>query len=254
MTQRSPVVGLLALTLMGCAAAPTTPVSPVSAAPIAETAAPPPTAPAQARVIESPPLEPVDRPSARLVRDTEPLPPPAPAAAASPPVAVVAPVELAAPAPPPPQVIISEPTAEEREFGALLADLQRYNGLAADELRRESQAMTQAISRGRSDANRVRLAVLYTLTRQSAQDDQRALQLFETVAKSNPASASVKQLAAVLFVQVAERVRAVRDEQVRSEAVIQKLEALRAMERSLLRDRVRSGGGGGGAGSGGGGN
>jgi len=151
-------------------------------------------------------------------------------------------------------VIIAEPTAEEREFGALLADLQRYNGLSADELRREAQAMTQALTRGRSDANRVRLAVLYTLTRQTAQDDQRALQLFETVAKSNPASAAVKQLAAVLSVQVAERVRAVRDEQVRSEAAIQKLEALRAMERSLLRDRVRSGGGGGGAGSGGGGN
>ena len=58
----------------------------------------------------------------------------------------------------------------------------------------------------------------------------------------------------MLSVQVAERVRAVRDEQVRSEAALQKLEALRAMERSLLRDRVRSGGGGGGAGSGGGGN
>ena len=43
-----------------------------------------------------------------------------------------------------------------------------------------------------------------------------------------------------------------RDEQARSEAALQKLEALRAMERSLLRDRVRSGGGGGGAGSGGG--
>ena len=98
----------------------------------------------------------------------------------------------------------------------------------------------------------MRLAVLYTLTRGSAQDDQRALQLFDTVAKSNPASASIKQLATVLSVQVAERVRAVRDEQARSEAALQKLEALRAMERSLLRDRVRSGGGGGGAGSGGG--
>ncbi len=188
-------------------------------------------------------------PPARPVREPEPAPSPASRSAQ---VAVIPPAESLVP--PAPQVIIAEPTAEEREFGALLADLQRYNGLSADELRRESQAMTQAIARGRSDANRVRLAVLYTLTRQSAQDDQRALQLFETIAKSNPASASIKQLAAVLSVQVAERVRAVRDEQARSEAAIQKLEALRAMERSLLRDRVRSGGGGGGAGSGGGGN
>lgn len=253
MTQRSPIVGLLAWMLMGCAAGPTAPVSPVLAAPILEPAAPPPALLAQSRVIESPPLEPVELPSARLARDPDPVPA-REQAPATPPVAVVAPAEVPAPTPPPPQVIFAEPTAEEREFGALLADLQRYNGMGAEDLRRESQAMTQAISRGRSDANRVRLAVLYTLTRQSAQDDQRALQLFETVAKSNPASAPVKQLAAVLSVQVAERVRAVRDEQVRSEAAIQKLEALRAMERSLLRDRVRSGGGGGGAGSGGGGN
>jgi hypothetical protein len=152
---------------------------------------------------------------------------------------------------PPPQIVIAEPTAEEREFGALLADLQRYTALGNDELRKEMTAMTQAVARTRNDASRVRLAVLHTLTRQSPQDDQRALQLFDQVAKSNPASAPVRQLAAVLSVQVAERVRAVKDEQARSEAAIQKLEALRSMERSLLRDRIRSGGGGGGAGSGG---
>jgi uncharacterized membrane protein YgcG len=69
----------------------------------------------------------------------------------------------------------------------------------------------------------------------------------------------VKQVAAVLQAQISERLHAVRDEQQKADAAIQKLEALRAMERSLLRDRVRSGGGAGGAaggsgsGSGGGG-
>ena len=147
---------------------------------------------------------------------------------------------------------LAEPSAEEKEFTALLADLQRYNTLGGDDLRKELQSVTQALNRARSDAVRVRLAVLTTLTRQSVQDDQRALAMFDAVAKSNPGPAAVKQLAAVLSVQVAERVKAVRDEQARSEAALQKLEALRAMERSLLRDRVRSGGGGGGAGSGGG--
>ena len=52
--------------------------------------------------------------------------------------------------------------------------------------------------------------------------------------------------------QVIERQRAVRDEQQKADAAIQKLEALREMERSLLRDRVRSGGGGGGGGGAGG--
>jgi hypothetical protein len=159
------------------------------------------------------------------------------------------------PAAPPPSATAApatpEPAPEEREFAALLADLQRYGTLGADDVRRELAAMSQTVARTRSDANRVRLAVLHTLSRQSAQDDQRAMQLLEQVAKGNPGFPALKQLAAVLQAQVAERVRAVRDEQAKSEAALQKLEALRAMERSLLRDRVRSGGGGGGAGSGG---
>jgi hypothetical protein len=109
---------------------------------------------------------------------------------------------------------------------------------------------TQALNRGRSDFVRVRVAVLHTLTRQGAQDDQRALQLLDAVAKSNPGPVALRQLAAVLSAQIAERVRAVREAQARSEAAVQTLEALRAMERSLLRDRLRSGGGGG-SGSGG---
>jgi len=163
------------------------------------------------------------------------------------PVAAVPPP--AAPALPLP--VATEPSPDERELAALLADLQRYGTLGPDEMRRELQAMTQTVARTRSDAMRVRLAVLHTLSRQSPQDDQRALQLLDVVVKANPGTPALKQLAAVLQVQITERVRAVRDEQAKSEAALQKLEALRAMERSLLRDRVRSGGGGGGAGSGG---
>ena len=91
--------------------------------------------------------------------------------------------------------------------------------------------------------------MLYTLLR-TPQDDQRAVQLFENVAKGSSSPSAVRQLAAVLHSQVIERQRAVRDEQQKADSAIQKLEALRAMERSLLRDRVRSGGGGG-AGAGG---
>jgi hypothetical protein len=195
----------------------------------------------------------VPPPAPAALSASAPIPAPSSVEPAPPTQVATLPPSAAPPAPPPPTIIVNpEPTAEEKEFAALLADLQRYGGLAPDDLRREQQSMTQALARTRSDAVRVRLAVLMTLTRQSVQDDQRALALFETVMKANPASPAVKQLAAVLSLQVAERVRAVRDEQAKSEAAIQKLEALRAMERSLLRDRVRSGGGGGGAGSGGG--
>ncbi len=96
--------------------------------------------------------------------------------------------------------------------------------------------------------------MLYTLTH-APQDDQRALQLLESVTKSNPGTPAVKHLAGVLQVQLAERIRAVREEQQKADAAIQKLEALRVLERNLLRDRIRGGGGGsggGGSGSGGG--
>jgi hypothetical protein len=209
------------------------------------------TVPLRTPMIESPPIEPVEPP---LPAVTRPLPPATPApsrlaetlqqSAAS--VAMIVPTPTPAPVTPAP----SEPT-EDQQMLALLTDLQRYGSLGTDELRREIALATAALTRQRTDANRVRLAVLYSLVRASPQDDQRALQLFENVAKSNPGPTPIKQLAAVLHAQVTERQKAVRDEQKKADEAIQKLEALRAMERSLLRDRVRSGGGAGGGGTGG---
>jgi len=186
-------------------------------------------------LVEYPPIEPVEPPVVAPEPQEAPPPPAAPAPTATP--------SVAAPAP--------EIPAEAQEVLALLADLQRYGTMPPDDLRRELTASTQALTRQRTDANRVRLAVLFTLVKSSPQDDQRALQLLDNVAKGAPGSPAVKQVAAVLQAQIVERQRAVRDEQQKADAAIQKLEALRAMERSLLRDRVRSGGGGGGAGGGG---
>ena len=66
-----------------------------------------------------------------------------------------------------------EPT-DEQQLASLLADLQRYGTLSVDDLRREQSAVTQMLARQRTDYNRVRLAVLYTLAKTSP-DDQRAL-------------------------------------------------------------------------------
>jgi len=187
----------------------------------------------------------------------EPLEPSLPAPATEPAPIATPPVQPASTPTPPPTVIVVAPPAtpapptEDEQMIALLADLQRFGTMQGDELKRELGSALQAFSRQRTDINRVRLAVLYTLVRQSPQDDQRALQLFENVAKSAPAASPVRHLAAVLQAQVLERQRAVHDERQKADAAIQKLEALRAMERSLLRDRVRSGGGGGAAGAGG---
>ncbi|HEX6138307.1 MAG TPA: hypothetical protein VF059_11660 [Casimicrobiaceae bacterium] len=229
----------LAAGIVGCTTVPT-PVMPAENDYELEPSVTTPSAP----MVESPPIEPVE-PLSEPPAAATPSPPAQSAPPASAPSAAVA---VGAPAN---GASAPEPT-EDQQMLALLADLQRFGTLPADELKRELSAATQALGRQRTDVNRVRLAVLYTLLRASPQDDQRALQLFENVAKNAAASPPIRQLAAVLQTQVVERQRAVRDEQQKADAAIQKLEALRAMERSLLRDRVRSGGGGGGGGSAGG--
>jgi hypothetical protein len=228
-----------AVAIAGCAT-PITPVMPAEEEYDPDTYV----APQFTPLVESPPVEPVE-PALPSIAPPAPSTPPSsnPAAAAATPAAASPPVVVV----PPPA---SEP-GEDQQLLSLLADLQRFGTLSNDEVRRELTLATQALARQRTDINRVRLAVLYTLLR-TPQDDQRAVQLFENVAKSPPPGTAVRQLAAVLHSQVIERQRAVRDEQQKADSAIQKLEALRAMERSLLRDRVRSGGGGGGGGGAGG--
>ena len=228
---------VIAMALAGCATPPT-PIMPADTDYDPETYVSPPATP----LVESPPVEPVEPPP---VAESGPAAP-APAQGGGP--AARNPVDPPAVAIGPPPT--PEPT-EDQQMIALLADLQRYGTLQNDELKKELAAASQSLARQRTDVNRVRLAVLYTLVRNSPQDDQRAIQVFENVAKRAPAGSPVRHLAAVLQSQVIERQRAVRDEQQKADAAIQKLEALRAMERSLLRDRVRSGGGGGASGGGG---
>lgn len=229
---------MVALTLGACA---TQPAPPVESEKAARQAVRTPAAP----MIEYPPIEPV---------------PAQPVAAAMPPAAAVQPPHTTTAPPSPPPIVASiapELPIEEQQITLLLADLQRYGGLSSDELRRELATVNQNLARQRTDANRIRLAMLYALSRSTPQDEQRALQLLESVVKTGNGSPGVRQLAAVLQTQIAERMRAVRDEQQKADVAIQKLEALRNMERSLLRERARGGAGpsgapsGSGAGSGG---
>jgi hypothetical protein len=198
-----------------------------------------------APMIEHPPVEPVEPVEPPMAQPEPPSRAPAPAPVApetAPPV-----TPSVSPGPVPAPVVVPEAPSEDHQVVALVGDLARYAALPVDDVRRELNTATQALTRQRTDANRVRLAMLYTLLR-TPQDDARALQLLETISKSNPGSAGVKQLAGVMQVQVNERMRAVREEQQKAEAAIQKLEALRVLERNLMRDRLRSGGGGGGGG------
>lgn len=223
-----------------------------------------PPVPSSPPLVESPPLEPVPPPAqAQGAPEASPVAPaPAAASSARTPVPAETPAAPAAAVPPPSgapgaeaapgvQGTAAAPTepSEDQQILRLLGDLQRYGTLQPEELKREIAQATAALGREHSDVNRLRLAVLYTMLRTSPQDDQRALQLLEVVSRAPAAAPAVRYLAAVLQAQVIERQRAVKTEQQKGDAAIQKLEALRAMEQSLFRDRVRSGGdGGGGAG------
>lgn len=223
-------------------------------------ATPPPPAPVVAAPVERPaPAAPAAAPTPTPQPTVEPPPTqtvmPAAVPETSPPV--VSPPPSTPPLEPltePPMTPATTEPTEEQQLSSVLVDLQRYGAMTPEELRREQNTVTQLLARQRTDFNRIRLAILLTLAK-TPQDDQRAVQLLDSVAKSNPGSPAAKQLAAVVQVQVAERMRAVRDEQQKADAAVKKLEALRNMERDLLRDRIRSGGGGGGGGgsSGGGG-
>ena len=154
--------------------------------------------------------------------------------------------------------------AETLELLALLSDLQRYGTLSPEDVRREVTAATQTLNRQRTDANRVRLAVLFTLAKTSPQDDQRALQLLDNVAKSNPGSPAVKQVAVVLQAQISERLRAVqgraaegrrRDSEARSAAgdgaqPDARSHSRRRRRRAAVAAAAGSSGGGGGGGGG----
>ena len=196
-------------------------------------------------------------------------PPPAPTpAAAPPPVVQMKPDPLPVTPVPMPQVIIVQPppqapalaqqqpaapqiNEEEQQALSLLADLQRYAVEAGEELRRELAAANLALTRTRTDANRIRLAMLLTLPTAGPPDDARALSLLEPIVGRSGNASPMKQIASLLYAQITERARSVREEQRKTAVAQEKLDALRAIERSLLLERSRNAGGGGGGGGGG---
>jgi hypothetical protein len=191
----------------------------------------------------TPPPEPEPEPA--LIVLPEPVMPVPEAPAVAPP----APAVVIVPGPPVPAPV----NEDEQQAITLLADLQRYSALPSDELRRELGLALQAVTRTRTDASRVRLAILFTLPGTGSPDDARALALLDQVVGKNASASPVKQLAAVLHGQISERLKSLRDEQKRTAAAQEKLDALRAFERSSIMERSRNGGGGAGGGGGGGG-
>ncbi|MGH8714798.1 MAG: hypothetical protein ACREYB_12400 [Casimicrobiaceae bacterium] len=222
--------------LSACATPPAT--SPPASLPESQTAQP------QTAIVPTPLTRGEPAPA---ISQLMPAPAPLPASVEPPAAPLPAPIVIVQEAPPaaPP---INE---DEQQTLSLLADLQRYAGAPAEELRRELAAANQTNNRARSDANRIRLAVLLTMPAAGPPDDSRALALLESVSGKNGGTSPLKQFALVLYAQVAERVRNVGEERKRSALAQEKLDQLRAVERSLLLERSRNAGGAGGGGGGG---
>ena len=213
-----------ALALAGCAAAPPAP-APATPAPAAS-------APRQPEPL---PVTPVPVPTVVIVQSPAPAAPPSQAQPA-----IMQPA-IAAPA-------VNE---DEQQALALLADLQRYVSDPGEDLKRELGAANAALARTRTDANRIRVALLLTLPAAGPPDDARALTLLEPLVGKTVNSSALKQIATLLYAQIVERARTLREEQKRTAAAQEKLDALRAVERSLLLERSRNAGGGSAGGGGG---
>lgn len=168
--------------------------------------------------VQPPPEPPVARP----------LPPP--------PIIIVQPVKPETPMPPPPlpaPPVLEPPKINEEaeEALALLVELQKLALASADEQKRELATATQALARQKSDAVRLRLGMLQSLSAAGG-DDARALVTLEPILKQG--NGPTRMVAAVLIAQLGERQRVVREEKKRAEDLQQKLDALKALERSLL--------------------
>lgn len=132
-----------------------------------------------------------------------------------------------APAPPAPVPAPAVDADESRQVAELLGYYQRVAGLGLEDQKRELATATQAFTRERSNANRVRLALLYSIPGTAMQDDVRAAQLLEPIVAG---SGAVRQFAGLVHAQVIDRQKT----QKRADQLKDQVEQLRAIEKQLI--------------------
>ena len=111
---------------------------------------------------------------------------------------------------------------------SLLLYSQYIRKLSGPDVSREHEAARQAYARARTDFNRVRLAMMLSLPGTAFNDDARALDLCDTVAKHE--GARLQGLALLLGSQLQEQKRLAANAQ----GLQQKLDALKSLERSMI--------------------
>ncbi|MBL8308984.1 MAG: hypothetical protein JNL19_01040 [Burkholderiales bacterium] len=168
-----------------------------------------------------------------------PKQPPAPPVTQTVYVPVYVEVEKPAPTPPPPEPI-RLPEDQDQTL-SLLAEMTRASNASAEDLRKELVAAGALFNKERSHVNRLRYAWLSALLGPAAGDDARLQGLLEPLLAKGSGLVTthpLRPVADLLLAQIAERGRQVREEQKRADALQQKLDALKAIERQML-DRER---------------
>lgn len=111
---------------------------------------------------------------------------------------------------------------------SLLLYYQHLRKLPSAEFGREHETARQAYTRSRTDFNRVRFGMILSLPNTAFTDDNRALELFDAVAK-NPA-ARLQGLAQMLSANLQEQKKLSASLQ----GMQQKLDALKSLERNMI--------------------
>ena len=157
---------------------------------------------------------------------------------------VYVPVYIEKQLPEPEPVVVREPARlpeEQEQALALLSEMVRSSQLGAEELRREFASAAAAFGRERTPVNRLRLVWLSVLLGPAAGDDARLQGLLDPLIGRNgalPLTHPLRAVAELVQASLNERIRQVREEARKADALQQKLDALRAIERQLL-DRER---------------
>jgi hypothetical protein len=136
-------------------------------------------------------------------------------------------LEIVRPLEPAPWVQADDPQPASN-VESLLLYFQHIRKLSGPEASREYEEARQAYARGRTDFNRVRLALILSLPGTSFNDDARALGLLDTVAKHE--GGRLQGLAALLGANLREQQRL----SASAQALQQKLDALKTLERSMI--------------------
>ena len=140
-----------------------------------------------------------------------------------------------------PFVTSNEVTADARtsELISYLASAARANAPAQ---KKELASATAAFGRASTPHTRLKLGGLYAQPVAGLRDDARALALLEPLATTSgatPVERPFADLAALLYAQVAERLRLSRDDAKKQDDLRERIEAMKSIERSIMRREER---------------